>query len=85
MDLCQGLLQQIVRRRPLAVFSFLLEVLSFLLLSVNHVWTYISAVSRRILTKLCHKDPCSCPNMAYDFDLSMNFDLDTGVKNVILL
>ena len=38
-----------------------------------------------ILTKLSGKDHWSCPNMSYDFDLRMTFDLDIGVKNVILL
>ena len=38
-----------------------------------------------ILTKLGGKDYWPCPNMSHDIDLHMTFDLDIGVKNVILL
>ena len=38
-----------------------------------------------ILPKLGGKDHWPCPNMSHDFDLHMTFDLDKGVKNVILL
>ena len=61
-------------------------VLSFMVLSdssVNHVWAYISVMTWPIMTKLSHDDIWPCPNMTYDFDLHMTFDLDTGVKNVI--
>ena len=44
-----------------------------------------SVMTWQILTKLGGKDHWPCPNMSYDFDLRMTFDLDIGVKNVILL
>ena len=39
----------------------------------------------QIVTKLGGKDHWPCPNMSYDFDLRMTFDLDIGFKNVIFL
>ena len=53
--------------------------LSFCQSRCNSVMTWL------ILTKLGRKDHWPCPNMSYDFDLRMTFDLDIGVKNVILL
>ena len=39
-----------------------------------------SVMTWQILTKLGGKDHWPCPNMSYDFDLRMTFDLDIGVK-----
>ena len=44
---------------------------------------YNSVMTWPILTKPGGKDHWPCPNMSYDFDLRMTFDLDIGVKNVI--
>ena len=46
---------------------------------------YNSVMTWPILTKLGGKDHWPCPNMSYDFDLRMTFDLDIGVKNVIFI
>jgi len=42
-------------------------------------------MARRIFSKLHQDDHWPCPNMSYDFNLRMTFDLDIQVKNVILL
>ena len=69
--------------------SFYKEALSKCLLvldpmdsdSGNHVCCYNSAAAQRIRTKLGHDDHWPCPEVSYDFDCNLTFDLDIVTKN----
>ena len=51
--------------------------------SGNHVCCYNSAAAQRIRTKLGQDDHCPCPEVSYDFDLNLTFNLDIGAKKAI--
>ena len=69
-------------RQPLRLPCSCFQLL-FLLSSGNHIHAYSSATTWQISTKLGHNDHWPCPQVSYDFDLRLTFDLDIGVKNVI--